>query len=141
MIWLLGLAIIVLIAGALALWMKRGAANINDYFCDAVIVYAVAGEESARVAALAAAKVAASLQRASMVEYLRGMASDAEGQPGGDIICKKLLELADEITSKDWGWADIIAQKRLLGAAEPAYLCALENADLLVFRKKWPAIF
>ena len=140
MIWVIA-AVAIVVAFIVYWWLKRHAAAINDYFCDAVTVYALAGDESARVAALAAAKVAASLQRASMVEYLRGMASFAEGQPGGDVIRKKLLELADEITSKDWGQGDIIAQKRLLAIAEPAYLRALESADPSIFRKKWPSAF
>lgn len=147
MIWLLSLLVLVLIAVALALWMKRGASNINDYFCDAVTAYTLAGEDAARIAALTAAKVAASQQRASMLLYLRGMASDWERLTDEDIkdiiplVRRRLAELADEIEAKDWNMGDIWTQKEILGRTNAEYLAALDKCDPGVFRKKWPSLF
>lgn len=139
MIWLL--AVVVLIALGLFLWMKRGASNVNNYFSNAVTVYAIAGEDAARIAAVTAAKVAAAQQRASMLVMLRRIASDVGRLPGGELIRHRLLEIADEIAAKDWTTQDIRIQKALLGEANPDYLIALNNFDPDVFSRKWPSLF
>jgi hypothetical protein len=45
---------------------KQDAALINDYFCNAVTVYALASEEEAGLAAIAAAAISHTQQRASV---------------------------------------------------------------------------
>ena len=76
-----------------------------------------------------------------MMEYLRGMASDVVMLPGGDLIQRKLVDLAGELTNKDCDQEDIKAQKILLGTVSPEYLAALNKFDPTVFTRKWPSLF
>lgn len=141
MVWFVVIFFLVTVAFVLLIvWLKRGASNINDYFCNAVIVYTVTGDEPTRLAALTAAKVAASQQRASMLLYLRGMASEMATHPGGDIMRSRLLELTEEIAVKDWNMRDIRVQKAILGEVDAEYLEALNRYDPKVFQKRWPAL-
>lgn len=120
--------------------LKHGSEQINNYFRNAVMVYALSGEEAAREAALTAAKVAAHQQRASMVAYLRGMALDWRRDAAGNIP-DKLEGLAKDITAKDWSVADIREAKRALGKLSPEYLTALNGFDSQVFERRWPVLF
>ena len=141
MMWLL--AALILITVAVLLWMKRGAESINDYFFDAAIVYAFAGAEAEKVAAVTAGKVAAEEQRASMIAFLRGAASDTELEKvaDGHLVRRRLLEVADRIAAKDWTIEDVRVQKAFLKKVNPEYLTALNNFNPRVFRKKWPSLF
>ncbi len=139
MIWVL--VVVALITIVVFRWLKRGAGKINDYFCNAVTVYVLAGEDAAKVAALTAAKVAAGKQRVSMVNFLFGIASDLKELSGGDVIQRRLLELADEIRARDWSVDNIRAQKEFLRKVSPEYLAALNKFDSEVFQRKWPSVF
>lgn len=135
--------------GLLAFYIFRGkprAKKLNDYFCTAVRVYALTNEEDARIAIITAAKVAPKRQRSSMINYLQSMASDitkmAEKDPNIKPITEKFvkssIELAEEISSKDWTQSDITKQKEELGKINPDYLEALDKADPKVFAQKHP---
>jgi hypothetical protein len=82
--------------------------RVNDYFVNAIKVWIFAQEEPARKAALSAAKVAAHLQRQSMVNYLLTMSADLSKEmgDGAALICRMLEELASEIGEKDWTVTD-----------------------------------
>jgi hypothetical protein len=141
-------ALVVLIAAVL-LRMRGQAKRINDYFCNAVRVYAFTGAQDAGIAALAAAKVAAGTQRNSMVAYLRGIASDvqdmSESEPELRPIADQFVEAAShlekDITVKDWKISDIREQKVELGKANLDYLNALNKTDPSVFERKFPHLF
>jgi len=119
--------------------------RINDYFVNAVRVYAFLGEEPERCAALAAAKVAARKQRGTMIEYLSYMASDLkrmlQDDPGCDMVVGRLLSLKEDIEEKDWSTIDAVREKNKLEQIEPDYLAALNNADPSVFPSKHPDLF
>lgn len=140
-------AIFALVAVAILVWtiarMKRHAARINDYFTNALTVYVFLGEEDAKIAALAAAKVAAPLQRQSMVTVLDHLACDMRGVP--DTKCQAassiLLDLKTQIISKDWTLHDVMEEKRHLRNLNPAYMIALERADDQVFARRHPELF
>jgi len=128
---------------------KSHAKRINAYFCRAVRLYALTDEEDARIAIVTAAKVAAKTQRGSMVKYLQSMASDIKNmsqndsklKPHTDKFVESSIELAEEISSREWTISDIIKQKEELGNINSEYLVALDNTDPTIFAKKHPQLF
>jgi hypothetical protein len=143
------ISILVVLIAAVLLRMKSQAKRINDYFCNAVRVYAFTGGQDARIAAVAAAKVAAAAQRNSMVTYLRGMILDLkqmsenepEFRPLADEFVEAAAQLEKDICVKDWTISDIREQKEELEEANPDYLNALNKADPSVFERKLPHLF
>ena len=123
--------------------------RMNAYFSTAVRVYALTNEEDARIAIVTAAKVAAKKQRGSMVNYLQSMASDIKNmseidpkvKPHTDKFVESSIELAEEISSREWTISDIITQKEALGNINSEYLVALDKADPSIFSKKHPQLF
>ena len=142
-------AIIVVLIVVVLLRMKAQSKRINDYFCNAVRVYAFTGTRDAKIAAVTAAKVAAGAQRNSMLAYLRGMASDlkqmseseSELKPFADEFLESVADLEKEISVKEWTISDIRAQKEKLGNINPEYLNALNRCDPFVFVRKFPDVF
>jgi hypothetical protein len=128
---------------------KSQASRINDYFCKAVRLYALTEQKDARIAILAAAKVATKKQRVSMVKYLHSMASDIKkmsdenetAKAHTDKFVESSIELAEEISSREWTASDINKQKEELGNINSEYLVALDKADPTVFAKKYPQLF
>lgn len=119
--------------------------RINDYFLNAVRVYAFIGDEPARCAALTAAKVAARKQRSWIVAYLLSMASDiktfVQDDPAGNLIVQRLLSLKEDVEAKDWNVIDAEKEKNKLSRFDPEYLSALNSADPSVFERKHPQLF
>ena len=123
--------------------------RINAYFCNAVRLYALTSEEDARIAIITAATVVTKKQRGSMVNYLQSMASDIKNmkeidsklKPHTDKFVESSIELAEEISSKEWTASDTVKQKEELGNINPEYLAALEKADPNIFAKKHPQLF
>lgn len=137
-LWILVGAIVIAL---LIWWMQRGSGEINDYFVNAVTVYALGQEEVAHVAALTAATVAAGKQRASMLVFLQGMAGDCSKFPNGDQIKSRLLTLAQEIGQKGNDLQTIMVQKQRLGNLSKELLVALERFDSSIFKNRWPQFF
>ena len=143
------ISVLVVLTAAVLLRMKSQAKRINDYFCNAIRVYAFTGGQDARIAAVAAAKVAAAAQRNSMVTYLRGMVLDlkqmSESEPEfrslADQFVEAAAQLEKDISVKDWAISDIREQKEELGKANLDYLNALNKADPSVFARKLPHLF
>lgn len=117
-----------------------GADQINEYFCDAVVVFVETSDPTVRLAAVAAAKVAAGAQRASMVNYLRVLAADANSA-GMAQATFQLNQLADEISLRDWSTADAANEKRALKALNTEYCAALDSFDGSFFRREFPNLF
>jgi len=117
--------------------------RINDYFANAVRVYAHPGEEASRVAILAASKVAASVQRTTMINYLKNIATDLATMGGGQekAAAKKLLIVAKELEEKYWTINDIIQEKSRLEVLNKDYVDALNVADPSVFSRYYPSLF
>jgi hypothetical protein len=124
------LAIIVMLIVVALVRMKSHSKRINDYFRNAVKVYAFTGSRDAKIAAVAAAKVSAGAQRNSMLAYLRGMASDLKQMSESESDLKLLAdqfveaaaELEKEISVKDWTISDIRVQKEELEKSNSEYL-------------------
>lgn len=142
------IVLLILLASILAIVsmrMFRHAGKINDYFANAVTVYVWIDKEDAKIAALAASKVAGSKQRNSMLKYLEGLNSDMTKlfptSPQLKPFTEKLSELQMEIGAKDWTTKDIIQEKQRLKNYNPEYLNALEKADANIFIRKYPDLF
>jgi hypothetical protein len=114
-------------------------AAINDYFCDASLVYACGIDKVAGVAALTAAKVAASVQRESMVNYAVGIASDLRTE--NPTASNNLLTLCQAIQEKDWAMRDITTAKSELRALDKDMAIALDKSDGQYFRRVFPDFF
>jgi hypothetical protein len=106
---------------------------INDYFADAAKIYAFLCDADAGVAALTAAKVAASTQRQSMVEYCTGFASDID-QMAPD-ASKRLIVLSVAIQEKDWSMNDVTKAKAELYETDREMAIALDRANGSYFRQ------
>ena len=119
--------------------MQQQAENINLYFTDAAKLFAFENNEAAGLAALTAAKVAASVQRHSMVQYVVGFASDIERMD--EAASKRLLLLGGMITEKDWSVTDAARSKTELKHVDENMLHALEKSDGQYFRNAYPAFF
>jgi hypothetical protein len=116
--------------------------RINDYFANAVTVFRDLRDPAARTAALTAAKVADTKQRASMVRYLRAIADDWKKATSiQDETYDNLQALADEIQSRDWCIEDIQVQKALLRQVDMEYLQALDGSDPTIFIHRYPDLF
>ena len=145
---LTGAALLVLL-GVYMYRKKSLEKRMNAYFCAAVRFYALTDEEDARIAIVTAAKAATKKQRVSMVEYLKSMASDIKNmseidpkvKPHTDKFVESSIELAEEISSREWTISDINKQKEELGNINSEYLVALDKADSSIFAKKHPQLF
>ena len=130
-------------------WRKSRAKRINDFFSNAVRVYALTNEEDARIAIITAAKGATKTQRRTMAKYLQRIVAEirkmgennAELKPFTDKFAASSIELADEISSREWTTDDIQKQKELLGSINSDYLAALDKADPTIFTQKHPQLF
>jgi hypothetical protein len=122
--------------------MMKLADRINDYFANAVSVFAQVGELAARAAALTAAIVADTETRASMVRYLHSAARDWQAVFGdAKQACERLLDLAREIESRGFQLEDLRAQKIVLGSIDVQYLHALDGFDPTIFVHRHPEVF
>ena len=128
---------------------KSNEKRINAYFCNAVRLYALTEEKDARTAIVTVAKMVTKKQRGSMVKYLQSMASDIKNmsnkdpnlKPHLDKFVESSIELAEEISAREWTTSDIIKQKEELGEINSEYLVALDKADPKIFAQKHPKLF
>jgi hypothetical protein len=147
---IIGSVLLVAILGALVFLGSRGGKHVNDYFANAVKTFAITGDEAAAVAAVTAAKVAASDMRTWMVAYVSALISHFSRPPNDEkiqneskeAICHRLQRLSSEITKKlDWTIDDIRGAKDLLSKMDVQYLRALNRYDPSVFQTRWPQVF
>ena len=131
----------------------RGQAyGVPSYFFNAVKVYALLGEEDAKVAARAAGKLATPRQRSMMLDYLNKRTSEllletAEQNAGQNplVIVDRLLQLKQEMSLQtepaDEQAPDLIPEKQWLQDHNQAYLHALGRGDPSVFVARHPDLF
>ncbi len=126
--------------------------SVPSYFFNAVKVYALLGEEDAKVAARAAGKMATPRQRTMMLDYLNKRTSDllletAEQNAGQNplVIVERLLKLKQEMSFQDEPsdeqTPDLIPEKQWLQDHNQAYLRALGQGDPSVFVVQHPDLF
>lgn len=123
----------------------RHSKRINDYFADGVRVYVLKGEEDARCAALASAKVAGGKQRKLMIENLSEMASNVmrnfPDKQTRKSLTDRLLSIKQDIELKNWHLKDVREEKGKISKPISEYLSCLSQADPSVFRRKYPKLF
>ncbi len=126
--------------------------SVPSYFFNAVKVYALLGEEDAKVAARAAGKIATPRQRAMMLDYLNRRTSEllletAEQNAGQNplVIVERLLQLKQEMNFQaeptDERAPDLIPEEQWLHDHNQAYLRALGRGDPSVFVAQHPDLF
>lgn len=126
--------------------------GVPSYFFNAVKVYALLGEEDAKVAARAAGKIATPRQQTMMLDYLNRRTSEllletAEQNAGQNplVIVERLLQLKQEMSLQaeptDEQASDLIPEKQWLHDHNQAYLHALGRGDPSVFVSQHPDLF
>ena len=123
----------------------RHSKRIQDYFADAVRVYALKGEEDARCAAIVAAIVAGKKQRRSMIEELSKMASNVmQGYPdkmARESIAERILFLKREVQFGGGDRKGIKEKKEKLSKMNAEYLSCLKRGEPAIFKRKYPHLF
>jgi hypothetical protein len=123
----------------------RHSKKIQDYFADAVRVYALKGEEDARCAALVAATVAGKKQRKSMIEELSKMASNVMlGYPdkmARESIAERILFLRREVELSSRDRKGMKEKKEKLSKINAEYLSCLKRGEPSIFKRKYPHLF
>ena len=142
-VWLVVGVVIVAVVIWLLMKMSASSKAINNYFCDASLVYGSTGNQAAKLAALAAAKTAAAEQRQSMVDYLTGLSADLKATNVAENVefRKRWAELKGEIEQKDWSVEDSRHAKALLSAVDPAATAALNKSSASYFRNLHKDVF
>ena len=126
--------------------------SVHSYFFNAVKVYALLGEEDAKIAALAAGRIATPRQRTLMLDYLNKRTSELlleteEDNAGQNplAIVDRLLQLKQEISQQedpaDETTNGDIPEKQWLNDHNQAYLQALDRGDPNVFVAQHPDLF
>ena len=126
-------------------FLFRHSKGVTEYFSDAVRIYAFKGEEDARWAAVAAARVAGKKQRKFMLGQLTQMASNVlknhPNKPARKILSARILSLQGEIEPRNGNPMDFREAEEKLLQLNAEYLDSLRNADSSIFRRKYPNIF
>lgn len=125
--------------------MTAKGGKVTEYFENAVKVYLWLDDTSAGVAALTAAKTAATAQRDDMITHLMQLSGQftqlIDKIPELQAFKARLKKLSQEIGAKDWTIQDVREAKRELGEVSPKYLEALNRSDPSVFVSRYPALF
>ena len=147
---LVTLAIIFAVLAVYFVWYQGSgqAHSVHSYFFNAVKVYALLGEEDAKIAALAAGKVATPRQRTIMLDYLNsrtsGLLLETEEDNAGQnplLVVDRLLQLKTAITTQHDPTGDVTQEKQWLNDHNQAYLHALDRGDATVFVAQHPNLF
>ena len=116
-----------------------------QFFSNAARVYVLKGEEDARCAALAAAKIAGKKQRKTMLSLLSQMNSNVllryPDKSARNLLSRRILSLINDMESRDWNPADAHEEKEKLSKINAEYLSCLVQADPSIFAKKFPKLF
>lgn len=145
---------LLIFATLLYLWAqgRRQTHKVHAYFLHAVKVYALAGEQDARMAALAAGWRASPRQRTLMLDFLSKRSSEvlletAEDNAGRNplLILDRLLQLkqevAGQVTPTEASRDAAPPELEWLRDYNPAYLQALEHDDPQIFIARHPDLF
>jgi hypothetical protein len=123
----------------------RHSKGVMDYFSDAVRIYAFKGEEDARWAAVAAAKVAGKKQKKFMIDQLSHMMTNVlknyPNKPARKNLADRLLYLQEEIESRNGNSRNVREAEEKLLKLNEEYCCSLRRGDSSVFRRKHPQCF
>jgi hypothetical protein len=123
----------------------RRSKKINEYFNNAVRVYALRGEEDAGYAAIAAARASGEKHKHPMIEELSKMASNVMKNYPDKIarksIADRIIFLKREIENLRWDSNDLKEGKERLSKANAEYLSCLNRIDPSVFKQKHPNLF
>jgi hypothetical protein len=119
--------------------------KVQAFFESAVRVYALKGEEDAKCAAMAAAKMAGRKQRQSMIEQLSKMASNVVHHYPDKLlrrpVSERILLLKQDLASQGWILRNFRREQEKLLQANAEYLACLKRGDPSVFARRHPNLF
>ena len=117
--------------------------SLNQFFLDAVHVFLITDEPAIRASILAVGKVAASLQRATMQEYLTGQIGSLWGENPEywKEVIENIMEIKEELGAREWTFEDIDEEKKRLRELDEELATALDEADASIFRRRYPDLF
>jgi hypothetical protein len=131
--------------GFLKNFLFRHSKGVTDYFSDAVKIYAFRGEEDARWAAVAAAKMAGKKQKKLMIDQLSHMMNNVlknyPNKPARKILVDRILSLQEEIESRNRNPRYALEAEKKLLELNGEYLYSLCHGDTTIFRRKHPKCF
>lgn len=119
--------------------LNRGGERVNEYFYKAIQVWLLHDDENARIAALAAVKVASPHAQRNYVGKLRVIQFElsAENSKLSKERAKLLMGFINEIKMKIWTLDDAAKEREKLFEANPEYATALNKYDPTVFSKRY----
>ena len=119
--------------------------KVQAFFESAVRVYALKGEEDAKCAAMAAARMAGRKQKQAMLEQLSKMSSNVSQHYPNKLlrksVARRILLLKEDLASQGWILANFKGEKEKLLHANAEYLACLKRGDPSVFARRHPNLF
>ncbi len=126
-------------------WFFRGSEKYHEFFTRATRVYILRGEEDARCAAVAAAKMVTGKQRIALTRELENVAANiSQSYPDKSqrkMLVGRVLSLKETIASfapRENGDGE---EKKKLSILNREYFSCLNEGDPSVFRRRYPKLF
>ena len=126
-------------------WFFRRAEKNREFFTSATRVYILKGEEDARCAAVAAARMANRKQRKAMAKELENVATNVlQSYPDKKqrkILADRILSLKETIEYAAANGGDGGEEKNKLSILDKDYFSCLKEGDPSVFCRRYPKLF
>ncbi len=126
-------------------WFFRRSEKIHEFFTGATRVYILKGEEDARCAAVAAAKMVRDKQRKALTRQLENVASNiSQSYPDKSqrkILVGRVLSLKETIESLAARQNSDGEEKKKLSILNTEYFSCLNAGDPSVFCRRYPKLF
>jgi hypothetical protein len=126
-------------------WFCRRSEKIHEFFINATRVYILQGEEDARCAAVAAAKMAAAKQRRALARELENIAANiSQSYPDKSrrkMLAERALSLKESIESCPAKPGSDGEEKKRLSFLNKEYFSSLNEVDPSVFCRRYPKLF
>jgi uncharacterized protein YydD (DUF2326 family) len=126
-------------------WFFRRAKKNHEFFTGATRVYVLNGEEDARCAAVAAARMATRRQRKVMIKKLENITANVlQSYPDKNkrkIIAERVRSLKETLESFATRRENDGEEKKKLSAVNKEYFSCLNEGDPSVFCRRHPKLF
>ena len=113
------------------------ALRLDDYFKNAVRVFAEIGHLPARTAAVASSAAVEPSLRQLQIGYLKLFTMSLTDP----LKVRALADLADEIAAREWTIDDVTQKTLELRAADTELADCLDDSDPTAFPRRWPDLF
>ena len=123
----------------------RRSEKIHEFFTSATRVFIMKGEEDARCAAVAAAKMVTGKQRKALTRELENVASNiSQSYPDKSqrkMLVGRVLSLKETIESFATRHSSDVEEKKRLSILNREYFSCLNEGDPSIFCRKYPKLF